>query len=202
MIELIKCATKSQNDIAKDIIENHHSYVPTYKSVGRRIDYLIYNGEDLIGMIGIGSSTYPPCKDMLTYLGINKEHYRKIFNSFANNWRFCFTKRIKNCGTKVLRLMRERASGDWKEKYGDELNYLITFVGGGHDGAVYKADNWKMVGRTAGLPKHKSSSMKWNTGEELKDRFVKPTGENRKLIFLKAIKHKLEVEDEDNMLGI
>ena len=44
-----------------------------------------------------------------------------------------------------------------------------------------------MVGETAGLPKHKSSSMKWNTKEQLKKLFVKPTGEDKKLIFMRRL---------------
>jgi len=44
-----------------------------------------------------------------------------------------------------------------------------------------------MIGETAGLPKHKSSSMKWNNKKELKELFVKPTGENKKLIFIRRI---------------
>ena len=96
-------------------------------------------------------------------------------------------KSIKNGGTQILKQLRNLAPKAWKEKYGDDLKYLITFVGGGNNGAVYKADNWKMIGETAGLPKHKSSSMKWNNKEELKKLFVKPTGENKKLIFIKEI---------------
>ena len=45
-----------------------------------------------------------------------------------------------------------------------------------------------MIGETAGLPKHKSSSMKWNDKKELKELFVKPTGENKKLIMYKKLK--------------
>lgn len=32
------------------------------KSVGRRIDWLVENDGEIVDMIGIGSSTYPPCK--------------------------------------------------------------------------------------------------------------------------------------------
>ena len=60
-------------------------------------------------------------------------------------------------------------------------------MGGGNNGAVYKADNWDMVGYTSGLPSHNMVSMKWNTGEELKEKFVKPTGEDKKLIFMKKL---------------
>ena len=176
-----------QKKLVKNIIEKHHSYVPTAKSVGRRIDWLIYEDDkfpsECIGMIGIGSSVYPPPKDMLNYIGMSKNEYKDNFNSFANNWRFCMTKSIKNAGTQILKQVRELAPIEWKKKYGDDLTHLITFVGGGNNGAVYKADNWDMIGKTAGLPKHKVVSMKWNSKEELKQLFVKPTGENKKLIF-------------------
>ncbi len=97
-------------------------------------------------------------------------------------------KSIPNAGSQILKQLRQLAPIEWKKKYGDDLKYLITFVGGGNNGAVYKADNWEMIGETAGLPKHKSSSMKWNNKEELKDLFVKPTGENKKMIFIRRIK--------------
>lgn len=174
----------TQKQLAKQIVETYHSYVPTFKSVGRKIDWLITLEEVVIGMIGIGSSTYPPSKDLLRYLNLTKDSYRQQFNTFANNWRFCMSYTQKNLGSQILRGLRESAPIEWKSKYGDDLKYLITFVGGGHDGAVYKADNWKLIGETSGLPPHKSSSMKWDSSDELKQKFVVPTGENKKLIFL------------------
>ena len=179
----------------KRIIEKHHSYVPSNRSVGRRIDWLIYHSEyenlfgfeRPIGMIGLGSSVYPPPKDILRYVGMTKSEYKDNFNSFANNWRYCMTESIPNAGSQILKKFRESALIEWEKKYGDDLKYLITFVGGGNNGAVYKADNWEMIGKTAGLPKHKSSSMKWDNKESLKEKYVKPTGENKKLIFFKKI---------------
>jgi Domain of unknown function (DUF4338) len=130
---------------------------------------------------------YPPPKDILNHLGISKEQYKTLFNSIANNWRFCFSASIRNAGTQVLKQLRQKAPGAWKKKYGDDLKHIITFVGAGKNGAVYLADNWKRIGETAGLPQHKSSSMKWHTGEELKQLFVKPTGENKKIILIKDL---------------
>ena len=97
--------------------------------------------------------------------------------------------KIKNGGTQILKELRRQAPLYWKQQYNQELKYLITFVAGGNNGAVYKADNWKMIGYTSGLPEHKSSSMKWDTNESLKNKFVKPTGENKKMIFFKKIEH-------------
>ena len=194
--------TDSDKMLAKEIVENYHSYVPTYRSVGRRLDWLIFYEGALVGMIGIGSSTYPPCKDILRRLKINKEQYKKIFNSFANNWRFCMKERIPNLGTRVLKFVRMNAPIEWKRKYGDELRYLITFVGGGNNGAVYLADNWEKIGETSGLPNHKSCSMKWDDKEQLKKKFVKPTGENKKIIFFKELKSTKNLSLEKSLFDL
>lgn len=195
-IELVK--TNEQKKTVKNIIETYHSYVASNASVGRRIDWLVYHSdyknilgiEKPIGMIGIGSSVYPPPKDLLIKLNVSKHEYRDIFNTICNNWRFCMVEKIKNAGTQILKQIREQAPIEWKKKYGDELNHIITFVAGGNNGAVYKADNWEVIGMTAGLPKHKSSSMKWDSSDDLKNKFVKPTGENKKLIFFKNLTKK------------
>ena len=191
MIKLEIVKSDVQKNMVKRIIEKHHSYVPSHQSVGRRIDWLIYNDNtfpsECLGMIGIGSSVYPPPKDLLSYVGMTKSEYKDNFNSFANNWRYCLTKSIPNLGSQVLKQLRFHAPIEWNRKYGNFLTHLVTFVGGGKNGAVYKADNWEMIGETAGLPMHKSSSMKWHSKKQLKDLFVKPTGENKKLIFIKKI---------------
>ena len=187
MIEL----TIANDDISKkfinETIKNFHSYVPSTASVGRRIDWVVFNNGKPVGMIGIGSSVYPPPKDILRHLNMPIKEYRNNFNSFANNWRFCMKEKIKNAGTQILKELRRQSPLHWKQKYNDELKYLITFVAGGNNGAVYKADNWIHCGQTAGLPKHESVSMKWHNKEELKELYVKPTGENKKMIFIKSI---------------
>lgn len=186
-VKLYVADTLSAKKTVNYIIETYHSYVPTSKSVGRRIDWLISVDGEIVGMIGIGSATYPPCKDVLEKLNITKREYKDIFNSIANNWRFCMMKSIKNVGTMVLKELRKQAPIEWKNRFGDELKYLVTFVGGNNNGAVYKADNWELIGETAGLPEHVSVSMKWDNSMELKEKFVKPSGENKKLIFFKKL---------------
>jgi hypothetical protein len=158
-------STKSDWNIARTLVEQNHSYVPNLNTIGRHIDFLIEDENGFLGFVGIGSATYPPCKDVLNFLNCTKEDYKSIFNNLANNWRFCLVRKVPNIGTQVLKLFREYSKFYWKEKYGDELRYIITFVGAGHDGAIYKADNWKLVVKTSGLKKHKSFSMKWNKTE-------------------------------------
>ena len=81
-----------QKIAVKRIIEKYHSYVPSARSVGRRIDWLIYhpdytnalNVPQAVGMIGVGSSVYPPPKDLLNYVEMSKSEYKDNFNSFSN----------------------------------------------------------------------------------------------------------------------
>ena len=192
MIKLVIANDKVSKDFIKETITNYHSYVPSTSSVGRRIDWVVFNDDKPIGMIGIGSSVYPPPKDILKHTKLSIKEYKNKFNSFANNWRFCMRESIRNAGTQILKELRRQAPLYWKQKYNDDLLYLITFVAGGNNGAVYIADNWSQIGQTSGLPPHKSISMKWDTHESLKEKYVKPTGENKKLIFFKRIRTKQE----------
>ena len=187
MIELRIASDNQSKKFIKETIKDYHSYVPSTSSVGRRVDWVVFNNDKPVGMIGIGSSVYPTPKDILKHVGMDLKTYKENFNSFANNWRFCMREKIKNAGTQILKEMRRQSVLYWKKKYNDDLKYLITFVAGGNNGAVYKADNWSLVGETSGLPAHDSLSMKWNSKEELKDLYVKPTGENKKLIFIKKL---------------
>ena len=181
----------NQKKMVKNIITKHHSYVPTHRSVGRRIDWLIYEDDmfpsKCIGMIGVGSSVYPCPKAILNYLGKTASEYKEPqhFNTIANNWRYCMTTRIPNAGSQILKQLRHRAPIEWEKKYENFLTHIITFVGGGNNGAVYRADNWKQIGETAGLSKdRKSFSVKWSSAEHLKETFLPPTGEDKKLIFI------------------
>ena len=197
---LVCIQTRYQQALANSIIVNNHSYVPTVETVGRHIDYLIYYDNCLCGMIGIGSSTYPPCKDILRYVNLSKSEYKDKFNTFANNWKFCLSRHnIPNLGTMVLKELRLNCQHDWYKKYGDVLEYIITFVGSGKSGSVYLADNWKCIGTTSGLPKHKSVSMKWDIND-LDSKFVKPTGENKKLIFIYKLPKYKGVSNGTNKL--
>ena len=117
---------KTSKDFIKETITKYHSYVPSNSSVGRRIDWIVFNDDVPVGMIGIGSSVYPPPKDILTHTKLSMKEYKDNFNSFASNWRFCMRERIKNAGTQILKELRIQAPLQWKEKYNNDLKYLIV----------------------------------------------------------------------------
>ena len=134
----------------------------------------------IVDNLGVGGTQ----EHVLNFIKLFDEFNVTIISLFGDSF---YEKHIKNAGTQILKQFRNNAKVEWKNKYGDELKYIVTFVAGGKSGSVYKADNWSMIGETAGLPKHKSSSMKWDSSESLKEKFVKPTGENKKMIFIKSV---------------
>lgn len=177
--------SKHDKQIADQIVINHHSYVASARTVGRCLKYLVnYDGED-VGTFWIGSGFKPTPKAILNFFEMSQSQFDKFFNSVADNKRFCMAKSIPNLGTQILKAIRQRAKKDWLNKYGDNLLAIVTTVGDNKKGSVYLADNWKVIGTTSGLPKdRKSVSMKWDDSEGIKEKFVKPTGDNKKTILI------------------
>jgi len=176
---------KTDVSVCDWMVKNFHSYVPTVKTVGRVIKYLAEDDGKPCATFWLGSGFRPTPKDLLNWFDVKQSEFDSFFNEVADNKRFCIVAPRKNLGTQVLRLIRERAASDWMEKYGSQLRAIVTTIGNDKPGSVYLADNWQHVGWTSGLPgNRKSVSMKWNSAEEITERFVKPTGENRKRILI------------------
>ena len=189
--------TKEQKQMAGDIVVRYHSYVASARTVGRCIKYLIYYDNELVGTFWIGSGFKPTPKAILNYFEKSQSEFDGMFNSVADNKRFCMIKQIPNLGTQVLKAVRNRAKKDWYERYGDDLVAIITTIGNGKKGSVYLADNWSKIGETAGLPKNrKSVSMKWDDSEGIKEKYVKPTGEDKKIILITDRLPEEEISDE------
>ena len=182
----IRIAESDQDKlIADQIVEQHHSYVASSKTVGRCLKYIIkYKNKD-VGTFWIGSGFKPTPKAILNYFSMSQSEFDKIFNEVADNKRFCMKEQIPNAGTQILSAIRKRAKLDWFEYYNNDLKAIITTIGNNKKGAVYLADNWKKIGETSGLPEDRLSvSMKWNDAEEINNRYVKPDGENKKTILI------------------
>ena len=171
--------------IADTIVIDHHSYVSSPRTVGRCIKYLIHYEDRIVGTFWLGSGFKPTPKSILNHFKVSQKEYDKIFNYVADNKRFCMREKIPNLGSQVLKLIRNRAKSDWKTIYGDELIAIITTIGPSHNGAVYLADNWKIIGETAGLPsERKSVSMKWDSKESIAEKYTKPDGKNKNKILI------------------
>jgi len=163
-IRLDECNTPEKNKLFRDFINKWHSYVK-YKDVPqRRVNWLIWYGMELVGCIGF-SSCVLAVGDRDRWIGWTKEQRQARSNSMANNYRFCLKpdNGIKNLGSKVLKIARNKLANRWKEKYGDHLLLLETYVLANENrrGAVYLADNWIHVGNTTGVSISKAPTKHW-----------------------------------------
>jgi hypothetical protein len=185
LIEIRIAETKEDKKLADNMVIQYHSYVSSAKTVGRCLKYIIsYEGRN-VGTFWIGSGFKPTPKAILNHFGMSQSEFDKIFNEIADNKRFCMIERIPNLGSQILKIIRNRAKDDWLKKYNNELRAIITTIGSDKNGAVYLADNWNKIGETAGLPStRKSVSMKWDDKESIASKYVKPTGENKKMILI------------------
>jgi hypothetical protein len=193
--------TPSQKKLADNIVVKYHSYVASARTVGRCIKYLVYYDKELVGTFWIGSGFKPTPKAILNYFDKSQKEFDPMFNTVADNKRFCMIKHIPNLGSQILKAVRNRAKKDWYDRYGDDLVAILTTIGDGKKGAVYLADNWKKIGETAGLPKdRKSVSMKWDDSAGIKEKYVKPTGEDKKTILITDRLSKFEKVTLDNFI--
>ena len=186
-IFLEECLVPSQNKIFRELINKYHSYVKYSDVPQRRINYLIFRTSDskVIGAIGISSCVLAlSVRD--NWIGWDKEARLKNSNMVANNYRFCLVpdNEIKNVGTMALKLLRVEGGKRWKEKYGDDLVMLETFVQPLRDdsdnkrnGAVYLADNWDMIGKTKGNSIQKAPVLLWKKEDSARGRLARENPE-------------------------
>ena len=163
-VYLVECVTPDQNKIFRDTIDKFHSYVKYKDSPTRNIRWLVYETVTgiQIGAIGLSSATIAvSVRD--NYIGWDNETKMKNLCCLANNSRFCLAQpriTIKNAASSTLKQMRLAGAKRWKEKYGDDLILLETFVQpdrgeeyNNHKlraGSCYLADNWIYIGETQG----------------------------------------------------
>lgn len=163
-VYLVECGSPEQNKLFRDTINKFHSYVKYTDSPTRNLRWLVYETEsgNQIGAVGLSSATIAiSCRD--DYIGWNKELRIKNLGMLANNSRCCFIKEnmtLKNVGSMTLKQLEICGVRRWKERYGQDLILLETFVQperneeyNGHklrNGAIYRASNWIEVGKTSG----------------------------------------------------
>jgi len=146
-VDLVLVESKNERKAFRRIINYFHEYKDWESFVGRNIDWIVYIDGEPAGVIGIASSPMNVgCRDR--WIGWNLEQKKRNINKIANNYRFCMI--VRGFGSRVLSKLHKVAPKVWKDKYGDDLVLLDTFVKPPYKGIVYKASNWIFVGETRG----------------------------------------------------
>ena len=133
-------------------------YIPDRGVVGQQLQYLIFYGHDIVGVIGGSSAVYASeNRDEYWNLSQEKDLKTRQLNSIINNNIFKLDYPAPNLATIVLKMWRNQIATDWENLYGVEVAGFETFVveerlwnGKTRNGACYRADNWQLVGITKG----------------------------------------------------
>lgn len=160
---------KSSDPRYQDIRDRH--YVPNKGTQGQQLHFLIHYKNQIVGIISAASSVYAvKARDDYFKIPKDKDLRQQLYlPSIVNNSVFRLEYHEKNLATKVLSKWRKVTQELWKKLYGVDVIGFETFVieNDTRKGALYKADNWQMVGMTSGNAKaHSKGGMKGKSFRE------------------------------------
>jgi len=186
-IFLQECNNPASNELFRNTINKYHSYVKYKDAPTRNIRWLVIETSTghCIGAVGIASCVLA-LKSRDGFVGWDKDARMKNSNKVANNSRFCLipnASKLKNVASMTLKLVGIEGRKRWKEKYGDDLVLLETYIeqidnGELHrSGACYKASNWIYVGETTGVSISKSPMTLWKKEDTARGRLCRANPE-------------------------
>lgn len=135
------------------LLAKHH-YLGDVHAVGEQLFYALTNarGDWLGAMVFCAASRRLRARDR--WIGWSEEHRRRRLPLVVNNCRFLLLpdKTFPNLGSRSLRLVLDRLSADWQQRYGHPVVLVETFVDPEQFcGTVYTANGWQELGQTDGF---------------------------------------------------
>lgn len=131
------------------LMESHH-YLGRGPLCGAQMRYLIGSRHGWVGGLSFSASSWHVA-DRDHRIGWSAQARAENRDYVINNSRFLIlpTVEVANLGSYVLSRCLERLGRDWQGRYGYEPVLVESFVPEGHfSGGVYRAANWREVGRT------------------------------------------------------
>jgi len=149
-LELVQAGSQGHRRWAHYLSRHHYLGL---RVVGQNVGYLARDrfGRE-VGALLFGAPAWR-CAGRDAYLQSRGFCSEKGLARIANNTRFLIFPWVKvpHLASHILGAAARRIDGDWKEKYGQGLEWLETFVERGRfAGTCYRAANWVHVGRTRG----------------------------------------------------
>lgn len=123
------------------MIKQFH-YLRKTRNHGRQIKYFIILDGQLFGCIQFSDAVWT----------IYKKYGHYSNGQIVENSRFLLLKRVQNLGSQVLKIAIKLLKTDWEHKTGIIPKLLISYVDEekGFSGTVYKAANFKLIGKSFG----------------------------------------------------
>lgn len=118
---------------------------------GAKLRYLVRCQAGYLGALAFRSAHFA-LADRDRYIGWSETARRANLGMVIHNARFLILPgvRVPNLASHLLARIEKQVAHDWEARYGLRPVLMETFVHPDHDGACYKAANWREVGASAG----------------------------------------------------
>ncbi len=148
----IRRVRSAEERLFQKLMQSYH-YLGALPKIGNTIWYVAVNEEEWLALLSFSASALK-CSARDQWIGWSYRHQYDRLHLVANNSRFLILPQhhYKNLASKILSLTKRRIQQDWKERFGYPLLMLETFVDPTRFiGTIYRAANWKLVGKTKGF---------------------------------------------------
>ena len=129
-----------------------HHYLHDHQLVGEQLCYVAtYRGQWLALASWCAAARYLKARDQ--FIGWTPEQCRRRRGLLANNARFLILPEVHypNLASRVMKLMLQRLSADWQQRYGHPIVIVESFVDPEQfRGTTYKCSGWVELGLTRG----------------------------------------------------
>ncbi len=134
-----------------------HYYLKRIRPVGERLYYVATDAQGQWLSLLVFSSAAEHLKHRDRWIGWTLEQRQRRLRLVVNNSRFLILPQgtLPNLGSKVLRMVLDRLSDDWQNRYGHPVLIVETFVDPEQFcGTVYIVQGWEELGTTDGWGRH------------------------------------------------
>jgi hypothetical protein len=135
----------------KRLLSQYH-YLGFLPKIGETIWYIATYNTEWIALL-VFSAAALKCKVRDQWIGWDYRHQFHQLKGVINNSRFLILPagNRPNVGSKVMSLCLKRVTRDWPKRFGHSVYLAETFVDPErYHGTVYRASNWRCLGRTRG----------------------------------------------------
>jgi hypothetical protein len=132
-------------------------YLKSLQPVGERLYYVATDAQGRWLALLVFNAAAKHLKHRDQWIKWTPQQRRRRLSLVVNNSRFLLLPEspAPELGSQVLRLVLDRLSADWQQRYGHPVLVAETFVDPDQfDGTVYSANGWTELGQTDGWGRH------------------------------------------------
>jgi len=157
MLELLMC---QRTDPWYLRFRDRH-YIPNSGCHGQQLHYMVFLDGQQLGIVSGASAVYGvKARDQFFGIAADAATRKTQLCSIINNVVYRVEGAPRNVPSQALAMWRKRIAADWEALYQVRVAGFETFVieedledGRRRSGALYRADNWELLGLTAGNTK-------------------------------------------------